>query len=438
MSNPTNFLPVPEVKYTQKSSILGEFEVNVHSSVVHSKMHDAFTNLQRRVSLPGFRPGKVPLDMVRKKYHEDVLHDVFSQLVNETYRKAAVENKVRVAGDPYVTRTNLNEWREGETLQYTAQVDLIPEVSLKKYKGLPVTKKDTKIQDEDVNVVLKNLLDAKAELVNLDPSTQIAKGHLAVIDFEGHLDGKPLPEATAKNFFLEVGAKDSLEDFQNGLLGAKAGDQKTIEVTYPADYRNTDIAGKSVSYAVTVHEVKKKEYPELTDEIAKEFQAESAEDLRARIRKSLEDEMVTEQRQQTEEEVLAAFLEANPIEVPVSLVQRQLQYILEEVAGMLRKQKFGDGLIQDYMRKHAKDFQGRAEREVKVALLLPKVVEQEKIQASEEDFRKYFEDIVKHSGQKIEAIEKFYQDNAQRKEELAHEIERRNAVFLMIDSAKAK
>jgi trigger factor len=437
MTNPS-FLPVPEVKYTQKTPILGEFEVSVHGSLMTSKMQDAFARLQKRVKMPGFREGKVPLDLVKRKYHEDVLHDVFNQVVTETYRKAATDNKVRVAGDPHITKTNLNEWKDGEALQYTAQVDLIPEVTVKKYKGLPVTKKTGKIEDEDVEVVVRNLLDPRAELENLPAGTKVEHGHNVVIDFEGKLDGKAIPDATAKNFMIEVGSTGSVEEFQKGLVGMKAGETKTIDVTYSDDYKNTEVAGKKVVYEVTVHEVKKKNVPPLTDEIAKDFQAESAADLRAKVRKSLEDELATEQRQQTQEEVLLAFLESNPMDVPPSLVQRQLEYILGEVLGMLRKQNFGDTLISEYLQKHRKDFEARAEREVRLALLLPKVVEAEKITAEEADFKAHFDQLVQQSGQKLDAIEKFYLDNTQRRQELAHEIERRKALQVMVDSAKAR
>ncbi len=171
-----NFLPVPEVKYQKKSAILGEFQVSVHSSLMSARLNEAYTSLQKRVALPGFRAGKVPMELVRKKYKEDVLQDVFQKLVNETYRKGASEHKVPVAADPYITKTNFNEWQDGKNLEYTAEVDLIPEVTVKKYKGLPVNKKDSKIKDEDVEIVLKNLLDPKAELVNLDAGTKFKDG----------------------------------------------------------------------------------------------------------------------------------------------------------------------------------------------------------------------------------------------------------------------
>lgn len=429
---------MPEVKYTQKSAILGEFQVKVHSSLMSERLREAFSRLQQKAALPGFRPGKAPLEMIKKKYREDVYQDVFQKVVSETYRKAATENKVPVAGDPYITKTNFNEWEEGKSLEFTAEVDLLPEVKVKKYLGLPITKKEATIKDEDVEIVLKNLLDSKAELVNLPPETKVKKGHQVVIDFEGRLDGELLPDASAKNFFLEVGQAGSLEDFQNGLIGMKAGEEKTIEVKYPADYKTQDVAGKTVLYTVKLHEVKQKNYPELTDELAKDFQAGSAKELKDRILKSLEEEMAAEQKSQTQEEILLAFLEANPLEVPPSLINRQLQFIFQETAMMLKRQNFTDKVIEDYFRKHIKDFSARAEREVKLALLLPKVVEMEKIEAAEADFKAHFDEIVKGSGQNLEQIEKFFEEHKHRKEDLGREIQRKKALKLMIDSAKAK
>ena len=434
----TNFLPVPEVKFEKKTAILGEFHIKVHGSLMNQRMNDAFADLQKKASAPGFRPGKMPLSLVKQKHHEDVLHDVFQKLISESYRGAAAEYKVPVVGSPMITKSNLQEWEMGKNLECTAQVDLIPEVELKKYKGLPATKKDAKIKQDDIDIVLKNLLEPRAELINLEDKTKVAKGHLAVIDFEGKLEGQVLADASAKNFFLEVGSNGSLEEFQDGLIGMKAGEEKEIPVTYKADYKNPEVAGKTVHYTVKIHEIKQKNYPELTDELAKEFQADSAEDLKKKIRVSLEDELKAEQEQGLMEEVLLAFVEANPLEVPQSLVQRQLQFIMQDVAQLLKKQQFNETLIQDYFQKHFAEFVARAEREVKLALLLPKVIEKEKIEITDEDFKAHFDEIVKSSGQKIDAIEKFYSDNKNRKEELRHDLQRRRAMKLLVAEAKLK
>ncbi len=435
MSTP-NFLPLPEVKYTKKSNILGEFQVKVHPSLVQDKMAKAFQRLQQKVALPGFRPGKAPIDLVKAKYRKDVLDDVFQEVANEAYRKGAVDNKVPAAGDPYITTANFDDWKEGASVEFTAQVDLIPEVSIKKYKGLPITKKEASITDEDVEIVIKNLLDPKAAIETLPEGTKVKKGHFVTIDFDGLLDGAPLPDASAKNFFLEVGGEGSLEDFQKGLEGMKAGDEKTITVKYEADYKNATIAGKAVDYKVKLHEVKEKTYPELTDEIAKDFQAENASDLRKKVRDNLESEMKAEQESRANEEILLALLEANELEIPPSLIQRQLRHIFGEMAEMLKRQKFNDALIEDYFKRHFDEFKQRAEKEVKVALMLPKVVELEKIEAKDEDYKAHFDQIVKQSGQKLEQVEKFFSDNATRKEELSREIQRRKALKFLVENAK--
>ena len=432
------FLPVPEIKYNKKSAILGEFQVEIHPTIVTGRMKDAFRNLQQKVSLPGFRPGKVPLDMVVKKYHEDVLHDVFQKLVSENYRKGAVDNKVPVASDPYVTKTNLNDWKEGQALQYTVEVELIPDVEIKKAKGLPLTKREGKIGAEDVNVVIQNLLDPRAELLPLPETTAVQQGHMAVIDFEGRLNGVALPEAGAKNFYIEIGGKDSLKEFQEGIVGMKAGEEKLIHVDYPADFKNKEVAGKKVDYSIKVLEVKEKKRPELTDELAKEFGAETVEDLQSKVKKSLEEEMKEEHARQNEEEILLAFLDANPLEVPPGLVQRQLEHIVQEIASVLKKQQFGDEMVKDYLRNYSKDLHVRAEREVKVALLLPKLIANEKITATEEDIRAHFNEIVKSTDQKLEAIEEFYKKNEHRKTDLARELERKKAVKFLVEHAKGK
>jgi trigger factor len=379
------------------------------------------------------------MDLVKKKYHEDVLHDVFKKVVWETYRGAATEQKVQAIGDPRITQTNLNDWEDGKSLEYTAEFDLLPEANVKKYKGLSITEHSSEIKDEDVNIVLKGLLEPHAELSVLPESTTVARGHVITLDFIGSLDGKELADATARNFFMEVGGKNSLESFQEGVIGLRAGQTKQIQVDYPADFTNAEIAGKSVSYDVTVHEIKEKKFPELTDELAKEFQADSKDELLKRVRTSLEQELKVENDQNQREQAIVAFLEANPLEVPESLVQRQLQFIMQDVGQLLKRQRFGDNMIQDYLAKNWKDLKTRAEKEVKLALLLPKVVEAEKIEATNEDLKAYLQEGAGRAGNpKIEDLEKQYLDNAEHKSDLQREVQRQKAIRFLVQNAKIR
>lgn len=430
-TNPAN------VKFEKKSAILGEFKVQVEAKLMRDRMSDAFNSLQKRVTLPGFRAGKVPMDIVRKKYHEDVLHDVFQKVVWETYRGAAIDQKIPAVGDPRILNTNLNDWEDGKSLEYTAEFDLLPEVSLKKYKGLPITEHSTKIKEEDVDIVVKGLLDPRAELINLDADTRVARGHFVVMDFAGSLEGEELPDATAKNFFMEVGGKNSLESFQDGVIGMKAGQSKTINVDYPKDFSNAKIAGKTINYAVTIHEVKEKRYPEVTDELAKDFQANSKEEFYDRIRKSLEEELKAEKEQHQREEIIVALIESNPFEVPQTLVQRQLQYIVQDLSEMLKRQRYSDNLIQEYLAKHWKELHSRAEKEVKLALLMPKLEEAEKITASENEVLEHIRQGAAAAGNtNVEALEKQLLSSPERKADMEREVRRHKAIRLLIENAK--
>lgn len=438
MANSLQTFPGAEVKFEKKSSILGEFKITVASKVMQERMQSAFQNLQKKAKLPGFREGKVPLDLLKKKYHGDVLNDVFNRLAQDAYRAAAIENKVPVAGDPQILESNWLLWQEGKPVEFTAQVDLIPDVQLKKYKGLPIEKKDAKIEEKDVDVVIRNLLDPRAELASLPEGTKVQNGHLVEIDFQGALDGENLQEAGAKNFQMEVGGEGALPEFHAGILGMRSGEEKKISVPYRQDYPNAQIAGKTVDYQVKILEVRQKNYPELTDELAKEFQAESAADLRQKVRTSLEEEMAAETKQHQQEAVLAAFLEANPFEVPPSLVERQLQYILNDVSRLLKRQQFSDALIQDYFRRHWQDFQSRALREVKIALLLPQVIGTEKIEADEPEMRQHVRELAKNSRQDPEKMEQFYFDSKERTDDLKRDVQRQKALDLLVREAKLK
>jgi trigger factor len=431
-------LPGTEFNYNKKSAILGEFKIKVGPEVMDDRMQKAFTQLQKTAKIPGFRAGKVPLDLLKKKYRGDVLNDVIQKVMTETYRAAAIENKVPVVGEPQITDSNWIMWQEGKPLEFTAEVELIPEVTLKKYKGLPVTKKAGAIKDEDVEAMIKNLLEPHAEIKSVPEDTMVKLGHHVEIDFTGSHEGNLLPDATAKNFMLEVGGNSALPEFHKGLEGMKIGQEKKISVPYPKDYVNKEIAGKTIDYEVKLHDIKEKNFPELTDEMAKDYQAESAADLRAKVRKSLEDELAAEQKQSTSEEVLLALVESNPFEVPKALIQRQLQVILNDVGQLLKRQKFSDNLIQDYFQKHWDAFNARAEREVKLALLLPQIIGTEKITASDEEVNKYIADQAKRMNQPMEMVEKFYKDQPGRKEDLKREVERMKALDFLIAEAKVK
>lgn len=424
-------------KYKQNSTIEGELQVKIAGDYIETRMAETYARLQSTAEIKGFRKGKVPANIVKQKFRNDVIRDTFEHLVTETVRGAAAEQKIPLVGEPRVSKTNWLSWKEGDDMEYTARLELVPDPVVKKYKGLAITTDDFEVTDAKVEDTIRQVLESRAELLPVESGRGVRDHDILILDFQGYVDGQAIPDAKADNFMLEVGGPNTMREFQDGVLGMKAGEEREIKVSYPADYNNKEIAGKTVVYKTKLHEIKAKKYPELTDEIAKEFQAESAADLKKKIRDNLEYQARHDEKIQKEERLLAALVEANPMEVPVTLIQYQLNHIIHELSAMLERQKFSTKLIEEYVTRHLDEIQARAEREVKLALLLPKVVEAEKIVVTDADVEKRIELMAQAADAEKDSdrIRKAYAKDEAR-QNLKSQIARDKAIDVIVENAK--
>lgn len=435
MTTTKDFMEQTEIDYSQESTILGKFNIKIGAALVTDQLNQAYKEIQRDAQIPGFRKGKVPMSVVRKQYKNQVIRNTFERLVSDTCRIAAIKEKIPVIGEPRVTKTNWLTWEEGSKMEYTAQVELVPDPKLNKYTGLKVTVEDLSVDPKQVEEVMDRFRQSKAVIENVEGDRGVRREDLVLLDFTGYLDGTKLEEASAVNFMLEVDSPNTLPEFQNGLLGLKPGSEKNISVTYPKDYGNEQIAGKTVEYKILLHEIKKKTVPDWSDELAKEFEAESVDDLRTQIKDNLERSAKLEEKSSLEEKVLLALIEENTFEVPQTLVSHQLNRILRDLGAALEKQHFSNTMIEDYMKKHISELQQRAEREVQLALLLPKVVEAEKFSVTDEEINERLEKVAQASGKDVAEVRKFYESD-ERGAELRSQIARDKGIDFMVEKAK--
>ncbi len=426
-----------KINYKQESAISGQFDISINAGLVEERMNLAYKEAQRDAQIPGFRKGKVPMHVVKQQYKNQVIRNTFERLVSDTCRVAAIKEKIPVIGEPKVTKTNWLNWEEGTDMEYTAQVELVPNPDLKKYTGLSVTIADNSVDPKQVDEVLDRFRQSKAVIEAVEDDRGIRGDDLVIIDFQGELEGEKIEDAAAENFMIEVDSPNTMPEFQDGLLGMKAGDEKTIPVSYADDYGNERIAGKKVDYKVKVHEIKKKTVPEWTDEMAKEFEADSVDDLRKQIQENLERSAKMEEKSSLEEKVLIALIEANQFDVPQTLISHQLNRILRDLGAALEKQHFSSAMIEDYMKKHVDELQKRAQREVQLALLLPKVSEAEKFEVTEAELKERMEKIAQSSGKDLKEVEKFYSSEEQTAD-LKSQVARDKGIDLMVEKAKIK
>lgn len=435
MNKTEQLMKATQVKYNSQSAIAGELQIQISGDYIGKRMETMFAELKNTASLKGFRKGKVPENLLRQKFRHQVIRDTFETLVGESCRGAASQEKLPVVGEPRVLRTNWLTWKEGEQMEFTARVELIPTVEAKKYKGLSFEMDDFTVNDKSVDDALKQFLEPRSELKEVEAKRGVREGDFVVINFKGFLGDEPVKDAGAENFLLEIGGPNTMRDFQDGVLGMKVDETRDVNVTYPADYANAEIAGKPMRYEVKLLEIKTKVYPEINDELAKEFQAESVEDLHKKVRDNIEYRSREEEKNQKEERLLEALVAANPFEVPITLIQYQLNQLIREVSRVLERQKYSAKLIEEYLGRHIEELQERAQREVKLALLLPKVVEAEKIEPTEAEVDERIKWMAEASGRPVEEYQKTF-SSGEARANLKSQVARDMAIDRMAKAAK--
>jgi trigger factor len=265
--------------------------VEVDAAAVDAAFAAMEKNFQKEASLPGFRPGKAPIPMVVKKYDAEIKDEVKRKLIGESYRKALDEKKIEVLGYPDIEEI---QFGRGQSLLFAATMETAPEFELPEYKGLPVKREAKEVTDEDVAKALDMLREQRADFAKVDRA--LANGDIAVVNYTGTSDGQPLSEIapTAKGltaqqgFWVELKPDSFIPGFADQLVGAKAGEKRTVNVDFPADFVSKELAGRKGVYDVEVVEVREKTLPALDDAFAKQFEAESMDKLREGVRRDLD------------------------------------------------------------------------------------------------------------------------------------------------------
>lgn len=345
-------------------------------------------DFQKRAELPGFRPGKAPRAMVVKKYSADIKDEAKRKLIGENYRKALDEQKIHAIGHPDIEEI---QFEQGQNLIFAATVETAPEFQLPEYKGLPAKVETKSVTDADVAKALDLLRGQHAKFETV--ARELKAGDVAVVNYAGTSDGQPLtslaPTAKGlteqKGFWVEIKPGSFIPGFSEQLAGAKAGEQRTVNVDFPADFVSKELQGKKGVYQVEVVEVKEKILPELNDEFAKKYGAENLEKLTAGVRADLENELKFSRSKTVRQQVVQSLLEKLNFELPESAVAAETRSLVYDLV----RQNTQRGVAREAIEKQKDDIYaaaaGNAKERVRFAFIVQRIAEQEKIQVSQED-----------------------------------------------------
>jgi len=350
---------------------------------------DAITkDIQKQANLPGFRPGKAPRTMVEKKFDAEIKDEAKRKLIGDAYRKAIEENKLSVVGYPDIEEV---QFGRGQSLQFTATVETAPDFQLPEYKGLPATIEAKSVTEEDVGRALELLRGQQADYKAV--TRPLTSGDVAVVNYTGTCEGKAITELAPtakglteqKNFWVETGDNSFIPGFAAQLIGANAGEKRTVSVDFPADFVTKELQGKKGVYEVELVEVKERVLPALNNEFAKKYGADNLEKLQAGVRTDLENELKHSRSKSVRGQAIKALLGKVNFDLPETAVANETRNVVYDLV----RQNTQRGINRDIIEKQKDEIYaaaaGNAKERVKLAFVVGKIAEQEKIQATQED-----------------------------------------------------
>lgn len=416
-----------------------KLNVEVEADRVEEGLQKAYEKVKKKVSVPGFRKGKVPRKILESKYGPEVLYeDALEYIIPHAYREAVEENEIEPVDEPEI---DIEQMEKGKPLKFTATVVVKPEVKLGEYKGVEVEKEKVEITEEEVEEELRQMQEKHAEFEKVEDG-HAEKGDRLVIDFVGYKYGEKFEGGEAENYNIELGAGQLVPGFEDELEGLKPGDDKEISITMPEDYGNKDLAGEDVKFEVKVKEIKKKKLLPLDDEFAKDVSDfDTLEELKEDTRKKLEEAAEQRAQNSVQEQVIAKVAENGEVDIPEAMIDQEAERMINEFEQNLRAQgleleKYYElaGTDRESMKQQ---FWAGAEGRAKTQQVLEAIVEEEGITAGDDEVTEEINRIAEAYDQDPEQIEKVMEAQGQLKM-LKKELALRKAIDFLEENANVK
>ena len=384
-----------------------KLEITIDAEKFENAIKKVYFQNAKYFNIPGFRKGKAPMNIVEKYYGAQIFYeDAFNEIATEGYEEALKENSIEAVSRPEV---DIVQMEKGKDLIFTAVVQTKPEVELGKYKGIEIPKIEYNVKDEDIEHELSHMQEHNSRLITVE-DRELKDGDIATIDFEGFVDGVAFDGGKAEGHELEIGSGAFIPGFEDQLVGMKIDEEKEIKVTFPKEYFSKDLAGKEAMFKVKLHEIKKKELPELDDEFAKDVsEFDTLAELKASIKEKQQKNNEQRAKYETEEAAIKAVCEKAKLDIPTGMIELEVENMLKDFEQRLSYQGLNLdqylkmlGKTEDELKK---EYESQAIEAIKSRLVLEAIINAEKIEASKEEIKAKIEEMAKNYGKKAEELE---------------------------------
>ncbi|MCF5648968.1 trigger factor [Pseudomonas syringae] len=396
-----------QVSVENTSALERRMTIGVPAERIETEVNKRLQQTARKAKIPGFRPGKVPMSVIRQRYEDGARQEALGDLIQATFYEAVVEQKLNPAGAPAVEPKS---FEKGKDLEYVATFEVFPEFTVAGFDSISVERLSADVADSDLDNMLEVL---RKQNVRFEVADRAAQNEDQLnIDFVGKVDGEAFAGGSATGTQLVLGSGRMIPGFEDGLVGAKAGEERVLNVTFPEDYQNLELAGKAAEFSVTVNTVSEPKLPELNEEFFKQFGIKETgiEGFRTEVRKNMERELRQAIKSKVKNQVMDGLLAANPIEVPKALLENEVNRLRVQAV-----QQFGGNIKPDQL--PAELFEEQAKRRVELGLIVAEVVKQFDLKPDDARVREMIQEMAS-AYQEPEQVVAWYYKNEQQMNEV--------------------
>ena len=365
-----------------------------------------YEELKKRAKVKGFRPGKVPKSIITSYYKDFIDDEVRRRLVEVSMADALSEAKIEPLSEPFVDFIE-EDSRNG----YTLECEVMPEIELPAYKGVEVEVDVVKVTDEDVEKRIEGLREMHAEMITREPDAAAKKGDFVIIKYQGYSNGKPLKDVATEAYPLELGAGNLMPEFENTVSGMKAGEEKEINIDFPEDYPDKDIAKKTILFKVNVKEIREKRLPQVNDEFAKDLNFDNMEKFREGLKEEIRKEKDKSRSQSISQKVIDTLIGSVDIPVPERLREKRVEAMMEDAKARFNTEKITEEDLGQFETNFKKDFEKRAEERIKTDIILSKIADLEGIKLEESDVYERIKKTAEEAKRSYDDVKGFYEKN---------------------------
>jgi trigger factor len=391
------------------SSIKKKLNIEISVEQVAEEVESFYKEVGKKAKIKGFRPGKVPRNILERYFKDYVKTEAIQKLIQESFPAALSEKELHAISAPVIEP---GELESGKPFQYSATIEVKPEIKIEDYIGLNIEGKKEDTKEEEVEERLKSLQNLHAQLKTVPEPRPVQSGDHVIFDYEASMGGQPLEEGKAVDFTVEVGSGRFIPALEEKMIGLKPEEEREIEVSFPEDYGYKKWAGKTVSFHVNVKEIKEKILPPLDDEFARDLgDYASLEDLKAKLKEEIEKEKGLMLDRQLKDQMIEKLLQANPFDIPESMVEEQAKALVSDTKMRLATQGIALKNLNIPEEKLQEDYREVAQKQVRTYLILEKIAAQEGITVTDEEAEERLRSISEKTHQKFDVVKRYYEKN---------------------------